>query len=175
MPSPRTGRLRLRLRLRLRDEQEPARGPPPLVSTPRRGVVARVPRRLLVLGRAPFRNSVRSGYDGRMPEPPTPVEIQRLKKQLLKKGAEINSKLTALLNGQQVNVEGLLGGGKPGQTPIERLRRFMAIVDASLRAIRAGTYGRCVGCGAGLPYVELEQVPWIDTCPTCAAAATTTT
>ncbi|MSP62784.1 MAG: hypothetical protein EXR72_21120 [Myxococcales bacterium] len=34
MPSLRTGRLRLRLRLRLRDEQEPARGPPPLLSTP---------------------------------------------------------------------------------------------------------------------------------------------
>ncbi|MSP63826.1 MAG: hypothetical protein EXR72_26465 [Myxococcales bacterium] len=33
MPSLRTGRLRLRLRLRLRDEQEPARGPPPLLST----------------------------------------------------------------------------------------------------------------------------------------------
>ncbi|MSP63639.1 MAG: hypothetical protein EXR72_25505 [Myxococcales bacterium] len=31
MPSLRTGRLRLRLRLR--DEQEPARGPPPLLST----------------------------------------------------------------------------------------------------------------------------------------------
>ncbi|MSP63981.1 MAG: hypothetical protein EXR72_27295 [Myxococcales bacterium] len=30
MPSLRTGRLRLRLR----DEQEPARGPPPLLSTP---------------------------------------------------------------------------------------------------------------------------------------------
>ncbi|MSP62631.1 MAG: hypothetical protein EXR72_20345 [Myxococcales bacterium] len=33
MPSLRTGRLRLRLRLR--DEQEPARGPPPLSSTHR--------------------------------------------------------------------------------------------------------------------------------------------
>ncbi|MSP63429.1 MAG: hypothetical protein EXR72_24415 [Myxococcales bacterium] len=35
MPSLRTGRLRLRRRLRrrLRDEQEPARGPPPLLST----------------------------------------------------------------------------------------------------------------------------------------------
>ncbi|MSP63102.1 MAG: hypothetical protein EXR72_22745 [Myxococcales bacterium] len=37
MPSLRTGRLRLRLRLRLRDEQEPARGPPPLLSTQPRG------------------------------------------------------------------------------------------------------------------------------------------
>jgi len=99
--------------------------------------------------------------------PPTPEQIARLKKLLLKKGAEINEKLVALLNGQQVRVDGVFGG-KPGEKPIERLRRFMAIIETQLAAIRAGTYGKCERCGDGLPYAHLEQVPWIDTCQKCA-------
>src|SRR5262245_27414764 len=78
--------------------------------------------------------------------PPTDDQIARLKRLLLRKGAEINEKLVALLNGQQVRVEDLLGG-KPGEKPIERLRRFLALVDGQLRAIREGTYGRCQRCG----------------------------
>jgi RNA polymerase-binding transcription factor DksA len=39
--------------------------------------------------------------------------------------------------------------------------------------IRAGSYGRCVGCGDGLPFAHLEQIPWIDTCQACAAKAAT--
>jgi RNA polymerase-binding transcription factor DksA len=97
-------------------------------------------------------------------EPPDAEQIQKLKRQLLKKGAEINEKLVALLNGQTVDVEKLLGGGKPGETPIERLRRFLELVDSRLRAIRAGTYGRCAICGDGLPFTALEQIPWIDNC-----------
>jgi len=104
---------------------------------------------------------------------PTDEQIQRLKKQLLKKGAEINEKLTKLLNSQKPDATGLssFGPSKPGETPIERLRRFMRLVDGQLVAIRAGTYGRCVGCSDGLPYEHLEQVPWIDTCQACAAKA----
>ena len=100
--------------------------------------------------------------------PPTAAEIARLKKMLLKKGAEINEKLVALLNGQKPKIDALIGGGKPGEKPIERLRRFMAIVDGRIRAIQQGTYGRCERCGDGLPYAHLEQVPWIDTCGKCA-------
>ena len=101
------------------------------------------------------------------PLPPTAEQIARLKRLLLRKGSEINEKLVALLNGQQVRVEDLRGG-KPGERPIERLRRFMALVDTQLRAIREGTYGRCQRCGDGLPYAHLEQIPWIDTCQKCA-------
>ena len=60
-----------------------------------------------------------------MTAPPTAAEVQLLRKRLLKKGAEINEKLTKLLNGEQVRVE-VIGGGKPGATPIERLKRFLA-------------------------------------------------
>jgi RNA polymerase-binding transcription factor DksA len=101
-----------------------------------------------------------------MNPPPTGEQIALLKKRLLKKGAEINEKLVALLNGKQVNIFETL---KPGETKEERLRRFLKLVDDQLVAIRNGSYGKCVQCGDGLPFAHLEQIPWIDTCQSCAA------
>jgi RNA polymerase-binding transcription factor DksA len=103
--------------------------------------------------------------------PPTVDEVALLRRQLLKKGAEINEKLTRLLSGQKVDVEALLSGGKkkPGADPIERLRHFLALVDGRIKAIAAGRYGRCESCGEGLPFEHLQQIPWIDTCQACAA------
>jgi DnaK suppressor protein len=102
--------------------------------------------------------------------PLTPEEQHTLKRQLLKKGAEINEKLVALLNGQSPKIDDLLTA-KPGETPIERLRRFLALVDGRLVAIRNGTYGKCESCGAWLPFQQLHEVPWIDTCADCARKA----
>lgn len=104
-----------------------------------------------------------------MTNPPTVDEIKRLKHALLKKGAEINEKLTQALAGEKVSIP--MVDGKKGETPIERLRRFMRIVDEQLQAIARGSYGKCVTCGDGLPYEQLEQVPWIDTCQSCAKKA----
>jgi RNA polymerase-binding transcription factor DksA len=98
----------------------------------------------------------------------TDDQVQTLKRQLLKKGAEINEKLTRLLNGQKVDMAALLGAAKPGESPIERLRRFLTLVDGRIQAIRAGRYGRCESCGAPLPFDHLQQIPWIDTCADCA-------
>jgi hypothetical protein len=103
-----------------------------------------------------------------MNPPPTDEQIAWLRRRLLDKGAEINAKLVALLSGKQVNLEALVGGGKPGETKEERLRRFLNLIDSKLVAIRNRTYGRCEKCGDGLPYAELEQMPWNDTCDACA-------
>ena len=102
--------------------------------------------------------------------PLTPAQVQLLRRRLLDKGAEINARLTELLSHPEVSLADLIGGGKPGEKPEERLRRFLDLIDTQLQAIRAGTYGRCVTCGDPLPYAHLEQVPWIDTCQRCAAA-----
>ena len=98
-------------------------------------------------------------------------QLEKLRKQLLKKGAEINAKLVEILNGKQVSIEALaanmFGGGKPGETKEERLRRFLELVDSRIKAIRNGTYGSCQRCQAPLPFIDLEQIPWIDTCRSC--------
>lgn len=92
---------------------------------------------------------------------------QQLRKQLLKKGAEINEKLTGLLAGEAVSVSHLLEPTKPGERPEERLRRFLELIDRKLHAIQEGSYGNCSACSAALPFVELEQMPWADLCRAC--------
>lgn len=104
-----------------------------------------------------------------MTPPPTDAQIKTLRRHLLKKGAELNAKLTELLADPTIDMSGLFGAGKPGEKPVERLRRFMALIDGRLRAIKEGRYGRCDRCGDGIPFAHLEQIPWIDTCQACAA------
>lgn len=96
------------------------------------------------------------------------TQIDVLRRQLLKKGAEINAKLVEILNGKDPSV-GLFGPGKPGETKEERLRRFLGLVDSRIKSIRSGTYGSCDRCHAPLPFADLEQIPWIDTCRSCSA------
>ena len=97
-------------------------------------------------------------------------QLQQLRKQLLKKGAEINEKLVGLLAGQDVHIPHLLEPVKPGERPEERLRRFLNLIDRKLHEIQGGTYGQCSECGAALPFVELEQMPWAEMCRACADA-----
>jgi hypothetical protein len=104
-----------------------------------------------------------------MEAPLEPADRDRLRRLLLAKGAELNDQLTRLLDGKEVALETLVGGGDPGETPAERVRRFLDLIDARLGEIRAGTYGRCATCGERLGLARLEQMPWADRCAACAA------
>lgn len=44
-------------------------------------------------------------------------------------------------------------------------------VDRALARIEAGTYGRCVRCGTGIPEERLELRPFAGTCVACTSAA----
>ena len=110
-------------------------------------------------------------------EPPTDEQIGQLKRQLLRKGSEINERLVAILSGKKVTMESLLvglgGSGAKKESQEEKLRHFLDLVDGRIKAIAAGRYGRCERCGDGLPFEHLQQVPWIDTCQRCAATPET--
>ncbi len=58
---------------------------------------------------------------------------------------------------------------RPGETPIEKTRRYLDLVDGRIKAIAAGRYGVCEGCGAAIPYVQLDALPWLDRCNACRA------
>lgn len=100
-------------------------------------------------------------------EPLAQADLDRLRRLLLAKGAEVNQRLTRLLAGKPVELEALMVGD-PGETPAERLQAFMRVIDARLAAIRAGTFGRCAQCQQPLELARLEAMPWADTCAACA-------
>ena len=100
----------------------------------------------------------------------TETELATLKKALLAKGRDLSDKLAALMAGKRVTIDELLNP-KPGETPEERVRRYLDEVDRRIKAIARGdgSYGRCAACDAPLAYAELEQLPWADRCRACAA------
>ncbi len=53
----------------------------------------------------------------------------------------------------------------------ERSRAELVRVDAALRAIDDGSYGRCTSCGNPIAAQRLEAIPWAATCIDCARRA----
>jgi RNA polymerase-binding transcription factor len=45
--------------------------------------------------------------------------------------------------------------------------RLLVAIDAALARIDAGTYGKCVNCGAQIPEERLEAMPWATLCIDC--------
>ena len=52
------------------------------------------------------------------------------------------------------------------QTASLKRARLRGLEDA-LRAIHAGHFGRCTGCGCEIPLKRLKAVPWSQTCVAC--------
>jgi RNA polymerase-binding transcription factor DksA len=103
----------------------------------------------------------------------SPEQLERLKRLLLNKGRDLAEKLSQLMAGKPVSLQELLAP-KVGETPTERCRRYLDLVDGRIKAINAGTYGNCFLCETPLSYVELEQMPWAQYCAACAAKDTST-
>ncbi len=51
--------------------------------------------------------------------------------------------------------------------PIERAEGRLWEVDEALRRVADGTYGYCVGCGAGIPLQRLRALPATASCIEC--------
>jgi RNA polymerase-binding transcription factor DksA len=94
------------------------------------------------------------------------AELRSLRRDLLAKGTEINDKLTRLLAGEHVDVEALVGG-QPGETPIEKLHRFLWLIDERIHAVDTERFGHCEVCGAPQSYAELHEMPWATRCHAC--------
>jgi RNA polymerase-binding transcription factor DksA len=96
----------------------------------------------------------------------TAAQVQSLRRRLLMKGRDVSDRLAALLAGQTPSATDLVDA-KPGETPIERLQRYLALVDRQIHATVDGSYGRCRGCGEPFSYESLAELPWAELCLRC--------
>jgi DnaK suppressor protein len=49
----------------------------------------------------------------------------------------------------------------------DRAEHQLALVDAALARLAAGTFGTCVRCGNPIPKERLEALPWAPRCIDC--------
>ncbi|HEY7018623.1 MAG TPA: TraR/DksA C4-type zinc finger protein [Gaiellaceae bacterium] len=49
----------------------------------------------------------------------------------------------------------------------ENEERMIAAIDAALKRIEDGTFGRCSNCGEPIPAERLEALPWATQCIGC--------
>jgi RNA polymerase-binding transcription factor DksA len=99
----------------------------------------------------------------------TEEELARLRRRLLAKGRELAEILAELMAGQSPGAADLLDA-EPGETKIEKVRRYLDLVDRAIKRVPAGKYGTCIECGRPLPRALLSEIPWTERCPGCAAS-----
>ena len=99
----------------------------------------------------------------------TPETHDRLAKRIARKAWELNQKLTEAMSKQNATLAtmDLPGEGKPGETKLERLRRYFNLVVSAQKRSRTEDYGLCLVCGEPIAAPLLEEMPWRPRCPAC--------
>lgn len=102
----------------------------------------------------------------------TDDQLQTLRSKLSARGSDLNQKILALQSGKTLPQNQTdVPFQEPGDEPIDRLKRFLGVVQGKMKLIREGgnpPYGHCKKCGGELAYDELESEPWKDVCRDCA-------
>ena len=50
---------------------------------------------------------------------------------------------------------------------VQQQEQLLAQIDAAIRRHKAGTYGRCFGCGEEIPLARLKALPFAQRCAQC--------
>ncbi len=50
---------------------------------------------------------------------------------------------------------------------VQQLEELLSQIDAAILRHKAGTYGRCVGCGEEIPLPRLRALPFAQRCARC--------
>lgn len=96
-----------------------------------------------------------------------PATRDRLRRQLLRRGATLATLLADILSGKDREVAlAALGVLRPGIRPEEALRKALDQVETRRRLLVAADerFGRCDVCGAELASAALDDMPWADRC-----------
>ena len=98
-------------------------------------------------------------------------ELERFRRLVVGKMGEVAAKLAALKSGQDVTLATLkLPQEEEVISPLDRAQLYYDHLKRVLASFTDGSYGSCCTCGAPIQAVELEQVPWADTCGRCAGS-----
>lgn len=91
------------------------------------------------------------------------------KHKILGKLGQVCARIEDLLAGQAVTLADLPlpGDGEPGETDLERLQRFKALLGEALAELARGEARACRRCGEPLPDAELAPLPWATTHRAC--------
>ena len=99
----------------------------------------------------------------------TEDQLQELRQKLSSQGRDVNEKIIALQSGKTLPANATdVPFAEPGEEPMDRLKRFLSIIQGKMRAIREGAeYGHCKSCKEPIGYDVLERQPWRETCGDC--------
>lgn len=88
------------------------------------------------------------------------------RRKVLDKLGDVSGRIERLLAGQDITLADvpLPHEADPGESPLERLRRFKGVLQAALDGLARGGAPRCLRCGRAIPDVALDELPWADTC-----------
>lgn len=89
------------------------------------------------------------------------------RRRVLDKLGEVSAKIEQLLAGQDVELSTLPLQAEPGETPLERLRRFKALLQETLNALQRREAPRCQRCGGPIADAMLDELPWATGCGRC--------
>ena len=81
----------------------------------------------------------------------------------------VSRRLERLLGGQEVQLGDLPlpQDADPREPPLSRLRRFKETLQEALRQLERDEPRACGACGAPLPELLLDELPWADRCQAC--------
>ena len=107
------------------------------------------------------------------------IDIQKMKERLEAKRAELRQQVKDLTEAHPTPVdpiEASEGSQDFEETAVDFLeiqqeqsidvneRALLTEVEAALKRIEDGTYGKCIVCGDAIPEKRLEAIPWASRC-----------
>ncbi|MCO5167792.1 MAG: hypothetical protein M9894_15710 [Planctomycetes bacterium] len=84
----------------------------------------------------------------------------------------VSDRIAQLLAGQDLDLSQmkLPQDQEPGETPLERLRRYKALLQETLATLNRGEDPTCRACGGPIPEAALDELPWATGCGRCPPA-----
>jgi len=95
--------------------------------------------------------------------------LARVRESLKAHQAKVARQMEQILQGQNLTLQDvkLPQEEDPREPPLERLRRYMRLLQATRQRLSTPGFGLCAGCGAPIQIESLVSFPWLMECAGC--------